>query len=125
MLEGILEGFPGARTLGPLPGESRFAEAVLDGIQRHFDVVADVDFEFAAFVAELACGITASDLRPALTTTASEEIYYPSRQDGARFDPLVGQALLEKFGEIPRHVQHRQMASCQFPVTSTRFGGRR
>ena len=53
LLERLLEARPGARALGFLARQARLAEAVLDGVERHFDVVADFDFELAALVEKL------------------------------------------------------------------------
>ena len=53
LLERLFEASPSASALGFLARQTRLAEAVLDGIERHFDVVADFDFELAAFVEKL------------------------------------------------------------------------
>ena len=55
LLEGLFEARPRARALGLLARQARFAEAVFDGVERHFDVIADFDFELAALVVELFC----------------------------------------------------------------------
>src|SRR5690606_27400790 len=44
VLESVLECFPGAYPLGALARKPGFAEAVLDRIECHFDVIADTDF---------------------------------------------------------------------------------
>jgi hypothetical protein len=69
-VEGAFEVDPGSRPLGLFAREARFAEAVLDGIERDLDLVADVDFDLTLLIEKLA-GITASDFRPALTMTTS------------------------------------------------------
>ncbi len=53
LLERLLEPRPSARALGFLARQARLAEAVLDGVERHFDLVADFDFELAALVEKL------------------------------------------------------------------------
>jgi hypothetical protein len=56
LLEGLFQDGPGARTLGLVAGQARLPETVLDGIQRDFDLVADLDLPFAPFVLELLGG---------------------------------------------------------------------
>ena len=53
LIERLLEACPGAGALGLLARQPSFAEAVLDGIQRNFDVVAHGDFQFAILVVKL------------------------------------------------------------------------
>ena len=52
LLERLLEARPGARALRLLARQARLAEAVLDGVERDLDDVADVDLELAALVVE-------------------------------------------------------------------------
>ena len=72
LLERLLEARPRPGALGLLARQAGLAEAVLDGVQRDLDLVADRDLDLAAFVLELATsGSRPSDLRPAFTTTTS------------------------------------------------------
>ena len=54
--EGFLEAGPGAGALGFFARQAGFAGAVLDGIQRDLDLLADLDVDFAVLVAELIRG---------------------------------------------------------------------
>ena len=54
--EGFLEAGPGACALGFLAREARLAGAVLDGIQRNLDFLADLDVDHAVLIAELIRG---------------------------------------------------------------------
>ena len=55
-VEGALKVDPSACTLGLLARESGLAESVLDGVERDFDFIADVDLDLSLFVQKLAGG---------------------------------------------------------------------
>ena len=52
-VECLFESRPGARALGLLARQARLAGAVLDGVERDFDLIAGLDLDLAAFVLEL------------------------------------------------------------------------
>ncbi len=54
LLESVFEPNPGSCALCLFTRESRFAETVFDGIEGHFDLVTDRDFQFAGIIQELA-----------------------------------------------------------------------
>src|SRR5581483_976494 len=64
LLERLLQAVPGADALGFLLREARLAEAVLDGLQRDFDLIADGDLDLAILGGEFLDGDHAFGLQP-------------------------------------------------------------
>jgi hypothetical protein len=104
LLERGLETLPGAGTLRFLARQARLARAVLDTVERDFDVVANADFDLAAFVLELLggnhrlgleAGTHKYDVRPDFDHAAGEDL--------AGADPLTRQALFEQLRKTFGH----------------------
>ena len=100
LLEGLFEARPGARALGLLARQARLAEAVLDGIERDLDVVADFDFELAALVEKLigrddGLGLESGVDDDHVVVHADDD----AGEDRSRLDLLVGKTLFEQFGK--------------------------
>ena len=94
LLERLLEARPGARALGFLARQARLAEAVLDGVERHFDLVADFDFELAALVEKLIGWDDRLGLQPGVDdhhvgVNADDD----AGEDGTGLDLLTGKTL--------------------------------
>jgi hypothetical protein len=62
-------GRPGGEALGLVARQAGLAVAVFERLDGDGHEVADLDFHFAAIVAELLDGMKLSDFRPAFTTT--------------------------------------------------------
>ena len=98
--EGFLEARPGAGTLGLFARQAGFAGAVFDGIPGDLNLIAGLDFEFTAFIAELLDG----DIGFGLQSDVHEhhvvaDIDDQTHQDHSRPDALVGQALFEQIAK--------------------------
>src|SRR5690606_9841514 len=107
VLESIFEGFPGPHALGAFTRQLGFAKALFEIVEGNFNVVTDLDFEFAACVLELAGG---NDRFGFETGTDDDGLggnfHDTALEDRARLDALVGETLLEEFGEIFSHLLH-------------------
>ncbi len=104
LLERGFEALPGAGALGLLAGEARFAGAVLDAVQRDFDIVADGDFDFAAFVLELRDRDDGFGLEScAHHDDVGTDFDHASGEDLARANPLTREALFKHLGKTFDH----------------------
>ena len=104
LLERGLEALPGTGALGLLAGEARFAGAVLDAVQRDFDIVADGDFDFAAFVLELRDRDDGFGLEScAHHDDVGTDFDHASGEDLARANPLTREALFKHLGKTFDH----------------------
>ena len=104
VLEGLLQLLPGAGALGLLAGQPGFTEAVLDGVQGHVDLVADVHFQLALFVVELFDGDDALGLEAGVDHDhVRADIDHGSGNDGTRLHLLVGKTLFEQFSKAFAH----------------------
>ena len=95
--EGLLEAGPGAGALRFLARQPRLARTVLDGIQRHLDLLADDDFHFPVFVPELFRRNHRLGLQPdADDHDIRIDVDDDAGKDLARPDLLARKALLKK-----------------------------
>ena len=102
------EARPGAGALGLLARQAGFAVAVLDAVERDFDVVADADFDLAAVVLELLDGDDGFALQAGVDDhDVGSDFDDAAHQDGARLDLLGGQALFEQLGKTFGHEYFR------------------
>ena len=95
-LESFLESRPCAGAFGLLAREARFARTVFDGIEGDFDFIARLDLHFALLGAELFGGYDGLGLEAYVDDhVVRADLDDVAGQDGARLDPLAGNALLE------------------------------
>jgi hypothetical protein len=97
LLEGLLEHRPGAGALGLLARQAGLAEAVLDGVERNLDLVADADFEFALLVLELLGRDDGLGLQPGGNDDdVVVDLDDLALEDGAGTNLLAGETLLKE-----------------------------
>ena len=103
-LEGLLQVIPGREALGLLAGQAGDAEAVLDGVEGDFHLVADGDLELAVGADELASGDDALGLESGVDDDGVRgDLHHGTLNDGARLELGVGQTLLKEIGKTFGH----------------------
>ena len=104
LLEGGLEALPGAGALGLLARQARFTGAVLDAVEGHLDVVADLHLDLAALVLELRGGDDGFGLESgAHHDDVGSHLDDAAGEDLARANALTRQALFEQLGKTFGH----------------------
>jgi hypothetical protein len=98
--EGLFEAGPGARALRLLARQAGLAGAVLDGVERDLNFLADVNIDFAAVILELVGRYHGLGLEPdAHDHDVGIHVDDGAGQDLAGLDLLAGEALLEELLE--------------------------
>jgi hypothetical protein len=110
VLECVFKSFPCPYALGALTRQLGFAETVFEIVEGNFNLVANLYFEFAALILELAGG----NNRFGFEAGADDDgfggnFYHPTLENRAWLDALVSEALLEQFGEIFGHLLHTRL----------------
>ena len=94
-VERLFEARPGAGALGLLARQARLAGAVLDGVERDFDLVAGLDLDLAALVLELLERDDGLGLQADVDDDhVGRDVDDEPGEDHAGADALVGEALL-------------------------------
>ena len=119
LLECGLESRPGSGALGLLAGQPGLARAVLHAVQRDLDGLADGHLDLALFVLEL---IRGND-RLGLQSDIDDDVILAdlddqSIEDGARTNPLAGDALFKQFRKTFCHVLSINVSLARFPCAS-------
>jgi hypothetical protein len=100
LVECFLEPRPGARPLGLLARQARFAGTVLHRIKCDLDGVAGLDLDLAAFVLELLEGDDGLGLEAYVDDDdVVGDVDDQPGKDHPRTDALIGETALEEFGE--------------------------
>src|SRR5579884_3081109 len=101
----VLQFVPHQRALGLLARQTGFAESVLDGVERHLHLVAELDFELARFVAELLDRHDALGLEPGVDhDDVVADLDDDAGDDRARLELVQRLALFKQFGKTFGHV---------------------
>ena len=118
LVECLFEARPGARALGLLARQARFAGAVLDRIESDLHLVAGFDLHLAAFVLELLEGNHGLGLEAYIDDhDVAGDVDDEPGEDHPRADALIGETLLEELGETFCHTftLHAQSRACTGP----------
>jgi hypothetical protein len=95
-LVGLLEYLPGLVSFGLFTGEPGCAITVFDGIQRHFDLVADSDLDLTVRVQELGTGYDAFGFQASIDDNCfGRDVHNGADDDGAGTQLGIGEALLK------------------------------
>ena len=104
-VEALFEARPGAGTLGFVAREARFAGAVFHRVERDFDAVAGLDFDFTALVLELFEGDDGFGLQAHVDDDhVVAYVYDEASEDHSGADTLVSDALFEELGKTFSHL---------------------
>ena len=110
-VEGLLEARPGARALGLFARQARLAGAVFDRVERHFDLVARLDLDFAVLVLELVERHHRFGLQSDVDDDdVGRDLDDEAHQNRAGTNALVRQALFEHLAETFAHGLSRASA---------------